>query len=422
VLSTLPGTDMNVLIRKVNALGNSVGGISRESGAKAVFIRGALPGETVSCKPVREAGNFIEAELIEVLEPSPHRVKPFCVYFGTCGGCSLQHLEYPMQLYWKKRWVTKALDRMNIEPDYGVTDRTLQSPLTRGYRNRVSFDMTSMGPGLHAYKGDPFPVDDCPLLNESGRKVYAHLAGKPLPGCRRISVRASPETGTSIVEFSPIPAGGIPHLGGETAAAWKSADGWEGSGGRVSFKEKLPGITFTVFAGTFFQVNTPGAAILAARVMKLLPPGGDILDLYGGCGTFALHAARLGGRVVSVEFNTDSSEGGRISARENGITGVEFVTGRVRKFLVETTRSRHPWDAVIVDPPRSGLGIRNARSLRRVNSPLIVYVSCNPFTLARDLSIITGGGWEVATVTTVDMFPQTDHVETVTEIRRRKPE
>lgn len=123
-----------------------------------------------------------------------------------------------------------------------------------------------------------------------------------------------------------------------------------------------------------------------------------------------------------MELNPVSSADGERAAADNGICGVSFIPGRVRHFLLETVRKAKTWDAVVADPPRAGLGVRVSRLLRRVRARRILYVSCNPFSLARDLSVICGGGWQVAAVHPVDMFPQTDHVETAVELIRKVEE
>lgn len=406
------------IVVRISSLGNDVGGVSPGTDRKTMFVRGALPGELVRCRPEKESGSFIRAELLEVLEPSPHRTRPLCSHHGVCGGCSLQHLDYPRQLYWKRQWVLRALSRTGIEFREDAVSDTLSSPGLMGYRNRVSFDMTPDGPGLHMLRGDPIPVQRCPLLNETGSGIFSRLAGRHMDGCGRISVRASDRTSGAMVEYSSMPSGGLPDLGCGVISAWRNEGSWKYEGEVSRFTEELLGLTFVISAGSFFQVNTDSAEILVRNVLDRLPTQGRILDLYGGCGTFALPAASAGAEVVSVELDPGSSGDGAESASENGLSGVEFITCRARNYLHDTVKGGTGWDAVIVDPPRAGLGVRDSRLLRRVDASRIIYVSCNPFSLGRDLAIICERHWKVAGITPVDMFPQTDHVETVTELRR----
>ena len=405
---------------EITALGNRVGGISAEPGRRTVFVRGALPGETVRCRANRVRKNIIEAELVDILEESPYRTRPFCSIFGECGGCSLQNLTYSKQLFWKRTWAAKALTRAGIEyPDELMKD-VIPSPVTEGYRNRVSFDIVNGKPGLHRLGGDSMNVDGCPLLNERGQKAFGRLLERQLDS-RRVSVRASDRTGEAMLEFSGSQPQGINKSDYDSdTIAWQENDRWRIAPPGSALHEISGGFTYTVRPGMFFQVNTGCADIIISIVTGLCLGNRKILDLYGGCGTFSLPLASKGAEVTSVELNPDSSISGREAAELYGTEGIDFLTGRTGHFLLDTLRAKQIWDTVIVDPPRAGLGIRVARLLRRVVSERIVYVSCNPFSLARDLKVICDGDWAVAGVQSVDMFPQTDHVETVVELRRKE--
>ncbi|MBN2588197.1 MAG: class I SAM-dependent RNA methyltransferase, partial [Candidatus Fermentibacteraceae bacterium] len=247
---------------RIASLGNDVGGVSPGKERKTLFVRGALPGELVRCRLEKEAGSFVRADLLEVLESSPHRIEPFCRYFGRCGGCSLQHLEYGRQLHWKRQWVLRALKRTGIAFSEKTVSEPLPSPELRGYRNRVSFDMTTEGPGLHMQSGDPLPVDGCPILNRRGSQVFSGLSGKPLPGCGRVSVRGSDRTGQAMIEFSSMPASGLPDTGGGVALFWKEDGKWLGHSPDSAIHEELGGLTYRIGPGGFFQVNTGCAELL----------------------------------------------------------------------------------------------------------------------------------------------------------------
>ena len=404
----------------ITALGNRVGGISAGPGRKTVFVRGALPGETVRCRTSRIRKNIIEAELLEILERSPCRTDPFCSSFGECGGCSLQNLTYSRQLFWKRNWIEKALGRAGIKYPAEFMKDVIPSPDTVGYRNRVSFDIVNGKPGLHRPGGDTMNVDSCPLLNVRGQKAFGRLHGERLDANRRVSVRASERTGEAMLEFSDSRAQGMKCDDKSDIIAWKEKDSWKVDPPGSALHEISGGHTYTVRPGMFFQVNTTCADIIISIVDGLCRGNRKILDLYGGCGTLSMPLASRGAEVTSVELNPDSSISGRETAELSGIESIDFLTGRTRHFLLDTIRAKKIWDTVIVDPPRAGLGIRVARLLRRVKSERIIYVSCNPFSLARDLKVICEGNWAVASLQPVDMFPQTDHVETVVELRRKE--
>lgn len=402
----------------ITALGNSVGGISSEKGRKTVFIRGALPGETVRCKVSSEKKTRIEAELLEVIETSPHRIAPFCQYFGKCGGCSLQHLSYSQQLIWKRNWIEKAFSRTGIS--FPKIEYVVPSPQTTGYRNRVSFDVVEGQPGLHRFRGNPFPVNECPLLNRRGQQEFRVLQDVNLDHCARVSVRASDRTGSAMLEFRGGTAPESLAQDSSVITAWEVSGKWMTEPEGCGITEQAAGYTFPIRPGTFFQVNPGCADRLISIVADSCDNDTDILDLYGGSGTIALPLAATGSNVVSVEINPDTSLSGRKAAEMNSVDSISFITSPARQFLTDSSDSGRSWDMVIVDPPRVGLGIRISRLLRKINSRKIIYVSCNPFSLARDLRIITERDWTVQKVQPIDMFPQTDHIETVVLLERKE--
>jgi len=403
----------------ITSLGNNVGGISSRGGRKTVFVRGALPGEIVRCSIRREKKGFLEASPLEILRRSESRREPFCRYFGDCGGCSLQNLDYERQLFWKRSWIEKALSRADIRFSDEHLCEVIPSPSIKGYRNRVSFDISRGRPGLHRERGDVMEIDDCPLLNKEGQTAFSYLKGKQLDDFSRVSIRASDRTSEVMLEFSGSSPAGTSLTEEGYFTAWRENKEWMTDPEGSVLHERIGEITYPVRPGTFFQVNTDCAEIIVSIVTGLCESGNRILDLYGGCGTFALPLAAGKAEVTSVELNQDSSSAGIKAAENAGITGVDFVTCRARNYLLDTVRSRRKWDAVIADPPRSGLGIRISRLLRRICSERLIYVSCNPFSMARDLRILCDGGWAVARVQPVDMFPQTDHVETIVELNRK---
>jgi len=400
---------------KIESLGNRVGGIARPEDSPAVFVRGALPGEVVTIARTGGGKSFIEAELVSVDEPSPHRETPFCPHYGICGGCSLQHLNYEEELFWKRVWVRKALRGIDApEPEH-----TLPSPRTRGYRNRVTFDVVDGILCLHGFRSDPVPIDLCPLMNSGAAEVLktVRFAGLP-PGLRKVSVRAAENTDDTAIELYGFreDTSGIPgSVFAENEGEWICL-----SGGIMH--EKLNGVEFPVHPGSFFQVNTGAAELLVDTVLKMID--GDsrhILDLYGGTGTFGVPLALRGLKVDSVEMNTRTSQACGEAALLNKTPGGSLRTVNMsdRSYLAKALKTGKYFDSVIVDPPRAGMGIRTARQIRHLCPPRIVYVSCNPFSAARDISILLEDGYSIKRVVPVDMFPNTDHVEAVFLIEGR---
>ncbi len=375
----------------IDFLGNRVGGIARPEDRPAVFVRGALPGEEVLVEYTSSKKSYSEARIISVEKPSPHRIDPFCPLYGRCGGCSLQHIEYSEELRWKREWVSKALRSL----DSPEVEEVIPSPLTRGYRNRVTFDLVEGQLTLHAFRGDPLPVDSCPLMNGGARKALSGIDPCSIPeGVSRISARGGEHTGDSALEYF-------------------SGGRWIRKG---ELRERLNGLLYEVPAGGFFQVNTLSAELLVDMVMGMIPPGsGKALDLYGGAGTFSVPMALSGIEVDSVEMNREASAACGKAALLNGVSegGLTAHRSRDRNFLSEAIRESAKYDVIVTDPPRAGMGIRITRQLRRIAPEAIIYVSCNPFASARDISVLLEGGYRIARVAPVDLFPRTDHVETV---------
>jgi len=398
---------------KIAGLGNRVGGIARPEGASAVFVRGALPGEVVTCRITSSKKNYRTAELVNVDEPSKYRRKPSCPMYGICGGCSMQHFDYGRQLHWKREWVRKALAR--VLPQGVETGQVIASPLETGYRNRVSFDVVEGRLGLHRFRGDLIPVDDCELLGSTGRRLMGELHDMDLRGISRVSVRCSFNTIDSMLEFS----GGSP--GGEITCNWAelTPSGWrESSPGGQGLSEKLHGYTYPIPPGGFFQVNSLAAELLINEVLSRCDLG-SVMDLYGGVGTLGIPVAGSGCRVVSVDLNEDCSRAGSRAAESNGVESISFVCKADRNFLSEVLSSGESFRTLVVDPPRAGMGKRISRMLGRIGAQRIVYVSCNPFSLARDLACLISSGYIVTEIQPLDMFPQTDHIETLVLLERK---
>lgn len=397
-----------ILELEVVSLGNRVGGIARPGNGPAVFVRGALPGERVLARVTAVKRHHVEAELLDVLSSSSERRTPFCPLHGACGGCSLQHLSYPHQLLWKQRWVSKALGRFTD----ASPDQVLPSPETVGHRNRVTFHVSGGVPCLHAFRGDPLPVQDCPALDEAGRSVLGRILRTGIPsGVESITVRCSKDTRATFAEVEGT-ASHVPE-------SWGPGHGpMFGTRGAL-LTERLLEWVFPIPPGGFFQVNTRAAELLLRIVMEN-SRGDRILDLYGGAGTFGIPLASRGATVESVEINGGSVAAGEAAALLNGVTGFRSIRERDDVYISKAVSRRENFTTAILDPPRAGAGAKVTGMLRRLSVPRIVYVSCNPFTAARDIETLLGGGFRLEKIIPVDMFPHSDHVETVLVLERNR--
>ncbi len=401
---------------EIAALGNGVGGVARPDGAPVTFVRGALPGETVLCEITRTTSRWREAALVEVVSASPDRIEPPCPCCGRCGGCPMMHLSYGGQLEWKREWLSAALARSGCEAPVPLP--AVPSPLETGYRNRVSFAVERGMLNLHEYRGGLTPVDDCLLLHDPGRAILGDLRHALGGWTGKAAVRTSFLTGRTLVELEG--------RGDEPCPAVPGVDVWTGPSGRTEpsregaapLVEEIAGCRIEVPPGGFFQVNTPAASIMALRIREELTGTGRLLDLYAGAGALSLPLASAGWDVTCVETCGRSVESGRRSAAEAGIDRVEFVRADAGAFLA-SVGGHGAFDAVMADPPRTGLGPGVAAALAALGAETVVMVSCNPHTLARDLSALSDA-YSIDTISIHDMFPQTDHVETVTILSGRQ--
>ena len=374
-------------------LGEALGEVE----GKQVFVFGGIPGETVVAEVLREHRSYIAAQTVEVLEPSPHRVAPPCPFFGPCTGCQWQHIDYSHQLELKREIVRDALERVGGLRNIPVAD-TLPSPQTLGYRNHARFTVSREGGRLgfvNRATRQRVQVDQCllmtPWINETLAVLQGH-AGET----SQLSLRCGVNQGTGMIQ---------PRL---------HALGLSLDSGQETYEEELLGHRFRVSSPSFFQVNTPQAEQVAGLVIEALALKGDevVVDAYAGVGTFSVLLASHVRRVVAIE----ESSSALADAKQNvaATPNVELRRGKTEQVLAEIAGDGI--DAVVLDPPRAGCRPGTLEALVAAAPRRIVYVSCDPETLARDLAALTRGPYRIEQLQPVDMFPQTHHVESITTL------
>ena len=414
-------------------------GVGRLPDGRTVFVAGTCPGDRVRVALAEEHPRWTRARLEDVIEPSLDRVVPPCPYAGVCGGCQWQHIAYPQQLEAKRQSVIDALTRIG-----GVADETLVSACRTsspelGYRNKVELvaDLRSnrLSLGYHRLGStDVVPVDRCLLLpkalEDAPRKLQGtlrYLAGRSDLAVARVALRVA--THTKDIEVAlwqapgPAPRAAFASTLGATLPITslvrvlfkgplkeRHISRVEVLAGRGFWREELGDHRFAVSAPSFFQVNTLAAETLVEIALEALDPDGSdrVLDIYAGVGTFTLPLAEVAGEVAAVESSGSAVrdlrrnlEGARLSA--------DVLPGDAARVLDEVG----PADLVLVDPPRTGLARGIVRALVAARPRRIVYVSCDPATLARDARSLTESGFRLVAAHPVDLFPQSFHVETV---------
>jgi 23S rRNA (uracil1939-C5)-methyltransferase len=411
----------------ITALTHAGEGIGRHNG-RAVFVPFALPGETVRVEIIEEKKTFARARLAEILVPAPDRIAPPCPHHfnlagvsrlpAACGGCQLQHLAYPAQLQFKRQVVVDQFTRVGgfAHPEVRPTR---PSPAEFNYRNHVQFALTPSGElGFRAANSHTLiPIQTCHLLHPALAALFPHVQAEADLECDYLTLRTGAEDDVLVVYETSAEAPEV-ELDLPVSAALLRPDGSSFTiASRDYVVAEVRGRAFQVSAGSFFQVNTPMAEQLVELVLAglALQPGETVLDLYCGVGLFSAFLAPLAGRVVGIEAYAPAVNDAAVNLDEFG--NVEIYQAPAEEVLPGL--DVHP-DAVMVDPPRAGCAPEVLEALVSLRPARLVYVSCDPATLARDAKRLAAGGYTLEWVQPLDMFPQTYHVESVAKFQRAK--
>lgn len=423
----------------LTTLSNGPDAIGRDESGRAVFVPFAIPGETVRVEIVEEKPSFIRARLVEVLTPSPDRVMPVCRHFGECGGCHYQHLSYDAQLKWKRQIVIEQLTRIGGIESPNVLD-TIPSPNPLYYRNHVQFSQTTDGKlgyvkfdrpirqGTGALTLDPssnvLPITECHIAQPEVMELFNQIDIEKLD-VEQISVRAGVDDEMMVVFESETgePPDVELDLPISVASVGKDGDALTMIGSDYLVQE-VRGRAFRVSPGSFFQVNTPMAEKLVQLVLEALGlKGGEaVLDLYSGVGLFSAFIAPIATRLIGVEAFSPAVRDAEVNLNE--FDNVELYESPVEDALayileqspVSNLQSSN--SLILLDPPRAGCDKAVIQSLLKLAAPRIVYVSCDPATLARDAKRLIAGGYRLVSAQPLDMFPQTFHIETIAVFER----
>jgi len=383
---------------------------------KVIFVPYALPGEEVLVEVVQDKGRYARARLLEVVRSSPDRVEPRCPHFGTCGGCQWQHVAYEAQLRFKEQILHDQLERIGgiskppLKPSLGARDAWF-------YRNHVQFHLNEEGHlGFLTLRGwEVVPIEVCYIMHPLIEEVFRAL-DLAFPQLKRVSIKVGTRTGQKLLilemEEDVIPALEVDEP--LSCVEFLSDGTLLTLVGDSHIVEEVGGRCFRISAASFFQVNTAQLEQLIEVVRGYLAPEGHevLLDAYCGVGTFGLSLAREVGQVIGVEESDSALADARFNAQD--AEKVEFMGGRVEDILLDLVRA----DVVILDPPRQGCGREVITHLVRLAPAKIIYVSCDPATLARDIKRLREGGYHLVEAQPVDMFPQTYHVEAVALLER----
>ena len=429
-------------------------GVARVDG-QVVFVPGALPGERCSVRIAHVGRSAVFAQLLSVLTPSAHRVEPDCPYFPRCGGCALRHMDYEQELALKQAHVQSCLTRIG-----GQTISALPitgAAQTDGYRNKVQFPVQEQDgrPVAGFFSGKThrvIPVRHCRIQPDCAdairgavlawmeqyhiraydeqthtgyiRHIYIRFGAESrqilvcivancaqLPKKKQlVAALLAAEPGITTIVFSPNTKKGNTVLGTEFHPLY----------GDGTITDTLCGLQFRLSAPAFYQVNHAQAERLYEKAVQLAGLTGNetVLDLYCGTGTITLCLARHAKKAIGVEIVPQAIEDAKFNAAQNGMENAEFFcmdAGQAAKMLAD--RRTRP-DVIVVDPPRKGVSADVIEAIGTMAPQRVVYVSCDPATLARDLKLLTAAGYTPQTAEAFDLFPRCAHVETVALLSR----
>ena len=433
-------------------------GVARVDG-QVVFVPGALPGERCSIRIAHIGRSAVFALLLSVLTPSVHRVEPDCPYFPLCGGCALRHMDYEQELALKQAHVQSCLTRIG-----GQTISALPitgAAQTDGYRNKVQFPVQEQDgcPVAGFFSGKThrvIPVRPCRIQPDCAdairgavlawmeqyhiraydeqthtgyiRHIYIRFGAESgqilvciIANCAQlpkkkqlVAALLAAEPGITTIVFSPNTKKGNTVLGTEFHPLY----------GDGTITDTLCGLQFRLSAPAFYQVNHAQAERLYEKAVQLAGLTGNetVLDLYCGTGTITLCLARHAKKAIGVEIVPQAIEDAKFNAAQNGMENAEFFcmdAGQAAKMLAD--RRTRP-DVIVVDPPRKGVSADVIEAISAMAPQRVVYVSCDPATLARDLKLLTAVGYTLQTAEAFDLFPRCAHVETVVLLSHKKPD
>ena len=440
---------------RIDSLAYGGNGVGRVDGF-VVFVRGGLPGDRVRARVTKTKRGFAEAIAESVLDPSSERVEAPCRHFGVCGGCRFQDLAYESQLAAKERQVHDALVRIGRIPEPPL-ETIVPAEAVYGYRNKLEYSFSAGEDGLElgfhrAGRWDEVvDIEECLLTTDLGNavrlavrqwareeKLEPYDQATSLGYLRHLVVREGRNTGQALVLLVTAPGDRfetgylvdvLRRFPEVRSVHWAINDTpaertnlpslllW----GEEAIEEQILGLRFRLRPGAFLQTNTAMAERLysLAREYAALTGTENVLDLYCGTGTIALALARDAAAMWGLEISEEAVACAIENAELNGIENTRFFAGNVGQTLDELVERSGKADVVVVDPPRAGLAGKALRRTGALGAERIVYISCNPTTLASDVQVLRDEfGYALVRCRPVDMFPHTPHVESVSLLTR----
>lgn len=409
-------------------------GIGHEQGM-TVFVSNLLPKEKAIVRVIKVEKTYAIARVMKMIEQSDERVQPLCDQAGRCGGCAFMHLDYPSQLEYKHKQLKTLFERVDSEievrPILGMEDPYY-------YRNKAQFPIgvengQVVGGFYKARTNQIVPIQECKIqskqINEIYHWVLNHLTIEQAQDLRHLFLRHSKKTGDLQVVFigqnntdlHAITSKLVKQFPAVTSVVFNEnkrndnvilGKNYQVLYGSDCIAEQCLDLEIQLHFKSFFQVNPDQMEVLYSHALSLanLQKTDQVIELYSGTGTIGLLAAKRAGHVIGVEIVEDAVKNAKENQRRNGIDNAEFICMDATKFAHQ---NKNEADVVFVDPPRKGMTKQGIEDICALNPKRIVYVSCNPRTLARDLNEFYERGYTCPTIQPVDMFPHTTGVESI---------
>ena len=420
----------DIEIGSVEGIASEGQGIVRHDG-RVTFIPFTAIGDTVRYQIDHHKKKYATATLLDVIDPSPNRVVPPCRYYGTCGGCQLQHVDYSTQLEYKRMWIENALRKIGGQADIVVPPVT-PSNIEWSYRRRISLQLSPNEKGYRAGyitvdNKSLLEIDSCPIFTSDDDPILKELhsiAAKFHPACdesaKATILKCNNNKYLLHFHFKVMPKNGeevcsnavknYDNLNGIVASSPKTTFSY----GSIETNILIDKLNISFSPKTFVQ-NHPEQSLNIYRLVenyaaKIRPA--STLDLYCGIGITSLLIARHGKHITGIEFNKQSVAFAKSNAQHNGIENATFIADMAEKALPSCLKKGKP-DLIVINPPREGVAPDVLQLLCKSKARSLIYISCMPSTLARDLKALCEAGYKIQSITPFDMFPQTIHVETV---------
>ena len=392
---------MKKLVVKIENLDHFGRGIAKVNNMP-IFVENGLIDEEVEIVVTKEKKNYMEGSVSKYLKTSPLRVKSKCIYFDKCGGCDLLHLSYEEQLKYKENKVKEIIKKFS---GLDCVNKIIGSKQFN-YRNKITLQVNKDFGYFKKKTNEIIAIDKCLLVDNKINEIIKELKQLDVSKVNKIVIKVT--NLESMVVFYGNISNKI-NLNVDTIVINDKTIKGDGY-----INENINGLNFIISPTSFFQVNNVGMINIYNKVLEYVD-GGNVLDLYCGTGTISIYVSKKAQNVLGIELNKDAVKDALINKKINNIANVDFISGDVGTIL---SKNNFKADTVIVDPPRAGLDNNSINNIIKIKINKIIYVSCDPVTLARDLNILNKY-YDVLEITPFDMFGNTYHVECVSVLSRK---